>query len=315
MEFGAHLPLIGFTRKRFSLRHVIGYARAAQRLGYRFICANDHLVFSRPWLDGPTALAAVLGHTAGMRLATTLSIPVVRGPVQTAKTLAAIDVLSEGRLVVGVGPGSSPKDYGAVGIRFEERWKRLDEAVKTLRALFSRNSEPFRGSFYDTEGIELEPYPAQQPRPPIWIGSWGSKAGLRRTARLGDGWLASGYNTTPAAFASAWDLLRQTLGDMGKDPDEFPNAIATMFFYVTESRAKAEGMIRDVLSPALNRSPDELSARLPIGPAEECAEKLARYEDAGAQRVFMWPIDDDIEQLDIFWDRVVPLLPEHRSAR
>ena len=203
MEFGAHLPLIGFTEKPFSLRRIIDYAQAARDLGYQFLCANDHLVFSRPWLDGPTVLATVLAHTAGMRLATTLSIPVVRGPIQLAKTLAAIDLLSEGRLVVGVGPGSSPRDYAAVGVPFEDRWKRLDEAVKALRVLFKRNGSPFRGRFYDTEGIELEPYPVQQPGPPIWIGSWGAEAGLRRTARLGDGWLASGYNTTPEDFAGA----------------------------------------------------------------------------------------------------------------
>ena len=309
MEFGAHLPLIGFTRQPFTLRRIIDYAETARRLGYRFLCANDHLVFSRPWLDGPTALAAVIGQTSGMRLVTTLSIPVVRGPVQLVKTLAAIDLMSDGQLVVGVGPGSSPKDYAAVGVPFEERWKRLDEAVKALRALMMQNGAPFQGRFYDTEGISLEPHPAQQTGPPIWIGSWGSGAGLRRTARLGDGWLASGYNTTPEDFGRAWDSLRQTLADMGKNAERFPNAIATMFYYVTENRGKAEALVRDVLSPTLNRSPEELRERLPIGPAEECAEKLARYQRAGAQRIFMWPIDDELEQLELFRDRVIQLLP------
>ena len=82
-----------------------------------------------------------------------------------------------------------------------------------------------------------------------------------------------------------------------------------MFFYITENRAAAESMIRDVLSPAISRSPEELSDRLPIGPAEECAEKMARYQDAGAQRIFMWPVDDELQQLEIFRKRVIPLLP------
>ena len=313
MEFGAHLPLIGFTKQPFTLDRVSAYAETARRLGYRFLCANDHLVFPRPWLDGPTALAAVIAQSSGMRLVTTLSIPIVRGPVQLAKTLTAIDLLSDGRLVVGVGPGSSPTDYAAVGVPFDERWKRLDEAVKALRVLMSKNGAPFRGNFYDTEGISLEPYPAQQTGPPIWIGSWGSRAGLRRVARLADGWLASGYNATPAGFASAWTLLRENLSDMGKDPHGFPNAIATMFYYVTEDRGIAEDMIRDVLSPTLNRSPEELTERLPIGPAEECAEKLADYQRAGAHRIFMWPIDDELEQLELFHDRVMPLLPSSES--
>ena len=143
----------------------------ARRLDYRTICANNHLVFSRPWLDGPTALALVLGRAEQMTLVTTVSLPVVRGPAQLAKTLAAIDLLSGGRLIVGVGPGSSARDYDIVGIPFEERWKRLDEAVLVLRALWQRESPPFNGRFYSTEGLALEPNPEQESGPPIWIGS------------------------------------------------------------------------------------------------------------------------------------------------
>src|SRR5207248_5628912 len=118
-----------------------------------------------------TALAAVLGDTGDMDLMTTVTLPVVRGPVQTAKTLAAIDVLSGGRLIVGVGPGSSEADYRAVGVAFEERWKRVDEAVLALRALWGDASALFEGKFYSTEGIVAEPRPVRGAMP-IWIGSW-----------------------------------------------------------------------------------------------------------------------------------------------
>ena len=121
----------------FSLAELRAYAKRASELGYTFLCANDHLLFSRPWLDGPTALAAVLEASETMRLATTVSIPVVRGPMVSAKTLAAIDLLSGGRLVVGVGPGSSERDYMAVGVPFEERWKRFEEMIEVLRTLWT----------------------------------------------------------------------------------------------------------------------------------------------------------------------------------
>src|SRR4051812_13744964 len=120
MEYGAHLPLIDFGASP-SLRGLKEYARTAAELGYHCLCANDHLLFSRPWLDGPAALAAVIEESSGLALATTIALPVIRGPVQLAKTLTTIDVLSEGRLIVGVGPGSSAADYTAVGIPFEER--------------------------------------------------------------------------------------------------------------------------------------------------------------------------------------------------
>ena len=308
MDYGAHLPLIALDRQPWTLHRLLEYAQIAESMGFQALSANDHLVFARPWLDGPTALAAVLIRTGQMALATTVALPVVRGPVALAKSLAAIDLLSGGRLVVGVGPGSSARDYAAVGVPFEERWKRLDEAVQALRALWRGEGEPFKGEFYSTEGVTLEPYPAQRPGPPIWIGSWGSQAGLRRVARLGDGWLASAYNTTPEAFAAARSRLTEHLHNFGRDPIRFPNAIATMFFYVTEERAAAERLVREVLSPTLNRPEEELHQRLPVGPAEECAQKLAAYRAAGAQRILLWPVKDELRQLAIFQERVAPMV-------
>jgi probable F420-dependent oxidoreductase len=277
VDYGAHLPLIALDRQPWTLQRLLEYAEIAESVGFQALSVNDHLVFPRPWLDGPTALAAVLTRTRRMVLATTVALPVVRGPVALAKSLAAIDLLSGGRLVVGVGPGSSDRDYAAVGVPFEERWKRLDEAVQALRALWQGEGPPFRGEFYSTEGVTLEPYPAQRPGPPIWIGSWGSEAGLRRVVRLGEGWLASAYNTTPQAFTAARRRLAEHLHASGKDPNRFPNAIATMFYYVSEERATSKRIVQEVLSPTLNRPEEELRQRLLVGPAEECAEKLAAY--------------------------------------
>jgi alkanesulfonate monooxygenase SsuD/methylene tetrahydromethanopterin reductase-like flavin-dependent oxidoreductase (luciferase family) len=157
---GVHLPLISLKGQRhWSLRGLLEYAEIAKRLGFRAISAKDHLIFPRPWLDGPTVLAS-----AGlMALATTVALPIVRGPVALAKSLAAIDLLSGGRLVVGMGPGSSARDYAAVGISFEERWKRLEEAVLAMRALWLREGSPFKGEFYSTEGVVLEPHTTAWP--------------------------------------------------------------------------------------------------------------------------------------------------------
>jgi probable F420-dependent oxidoreductase len=308
VDYGAHLPLIGLNRRPWTLHRLLEYAQIVESVGFHALSANDHLVFPRPWLDGPTALAAVLSATERIVLATTVALPVVRGPVPLAKSLAAIDLLSGGRLVVGVGPGSSARDYAVVGIPFEERWKRLDEAVQAMRALWQGAGPPFRGEFYSTEGVTLEPHPAQRPGPPIWIGSWGSEAGLRRVVRLGDGWLASAYNTTPEAFTATRRRLAEHLYADGKDPDRFPNAIATMFFYVTEEHATSERIIREVLSPTLNRPEEELRQRLLVGSAEECAQKLAAYQAAGANRIFLWPVEDELRQLAAFQERVAPLV-------
>lgn len=306
MDYGTHLPQVSFDGRPWSLRCLTEYVETAERLGFAAISANDHLLFPRPWLDGPTALAAVLAATRRMDLMTTVALPVVRGPVTLAKSLAAIDILSGGRLIVGVGPGSAAGDYAAAGVPFEERWKRLDEAVGALRALWREDGPSFEGEFYSTEGVVLEPRPARPP--PVWIGSWGSEAGLRRVARLGDGWLASAYNTTPESFAEARARLGEHLRAAGREPDQFPAAVATMFTYVTEDPAEAERIARKALSPVLGRPEEDLRRRLLIGSAEECAEKVAAYREAGARRLLVWPVEDEVRQLTIFHERVTSLI-------
>jgi alkanesulfonate monooxygenase SsuD/methylene tetrahydromethanopterin reductase-like flavin-dependent oxidoreductase (luciferase family) len=292
IEYGAHLPLIALDGHARTLAELRDYARCAAAAGFRYLCANDHLLYHRPWLDGPTALAATLDAADGMTLATTVALPVVRGPVATAKLLGTLDVLSEGRLIAGVGPGSSERDYAAVGIPFEERWTRFEDAVLALRALLTPGAPAHRGRFYSTDGIALEPRPRRCP--PIWLASWGSSAGLRRVVRLGDGWLASGYNTTPDAF-------RERLGEL----PSLPNAIATMWLHITDT---PERTLTDVLVPLLKRPADAIRALgLPIGTPEQCAERISAYAEAGAQRIFLWPLADEARQIELFRESVLPL--------
>jgi alkanesulfonate monooxygenase SsuD/methylene tetrahydromethanopterin reductase-like flavin-dependent oxidoreductase (luciferase family) len=299
MDFGGH---------PFTLQHLTSYARTAARLGFDALTANDHMVFSVPWLDGPAAIAAVLDHSEDLALATTVSLPVIRGPVPLAKTLGAIDRLSGGRLIVAVGPGSSRDDFAAVGLDFEERWSRFDEAIEALRALWRGGDKPFAGRYYSTVGIDLEPRPAQGGGPPIWVGSWGSAAGLQRAARLGDGWLASAYNTSPALFADAWSQLQELLVKYDKDAEAFPNALATMWFYITEDADEADRVMRERLVPTINRPEELLRERLPVGPPERFAELLDSFAGAGVQRVFIWPVADEQEQLERFANVVRPML-------
>lgn len=305
MEFGAHLPQIGWGDGSPSHGALVDYVRLANGIGMRWLTANDHLVFGRPWLDGHVALSSVLEASGTMTVATSIALPVVRGPAPLAKALAAIDRLSGGRLVVGVGPGSSEHDYRAAGIPWEERWPRFEEAVQALRALLSPDAAPFEGSFYSTAGMRLLPAPAQAGGPPIWVGSWGSDTALRRVARLGDGWLASGYNATPEAFADASVRLGEQLRAGGVDPERFPNAIASMFMYVTDNVAEADDVVSQVLAPTLRRDPEQLRERLLVGPAGACADKLERYADAGAERILLWPVWDEVRQLERFHEDVM----------
>jgi alkanesulfonate monooxygenase SsuD/methylene tetrahydromethanopterin reductase-like flavin-dependent oxidoreductase (luciferase family) len=185
---------------------------------------------------------------------------------------------------------------------------RLEELIGALRALWRLGAPPFDGRFYSTAGISLDPHPIREEGPPIWLGSWGSETGLRRTARLADGWLASAYNTTPALFGEAWAQLQDLLPGQGKDPEAFPNALSTMWFHITDSHDEADRIIQERLVPTIHRPEEVLRDRLPVGPADLFAEKLSAFARAGVQRVFVWPVADEANQLERFWETVRPAI-------
>jgi alkanesulfonate monooxygenase SsuD/methylene tetrahydromethanopterin reductase-like flavin-dependent oxidoreductase (luciferase family) len=309
MEVGVHLPLIDFAGEGFSYRRLADTVRTARDCGFSSVSANDHFLFPAPWLDGPTALAAIVGISGQMKLITTLALASLRGPVPLAKSLMALDILSEGRVIAGLGPGSSKLDYSAVGVPFEARWPRFDAAVILLSCLLRPGQTPKSGTYYAAPAVPLSPPPRQDGGIPLWIGSWGSDAGLRRVARLGDGWLASAYNTTPEDYAAKASLLRQELERLGRPAENFPGALVTMWASVTDKRAEADRLLSEILGPLLKREAADLRARVCVGPAEDCAELLSRYAQAGCQRVHFWTIGDERRQLELIASEVMPLVP------
>jgi alkanesulfonate monooxygenase SsuD/methylene tetrahydromethanopterin reductase-like flavin-dependent oxidoreductase (luciferase family) len=305
VKIGVHLPLMEFGGEGQSVTRVMETVDAARECGLDAISANDHLVFSTPWLDGLTALAAATERSGEMTLATTVALPAVRGPVALAKALTALDILSEGRVIAGVGPGSSPRDYEAVGLSFDERWPRFDESVAILRSLLRGEAAPAT-RFYALPDSELAPRPYREDGIPIWVGSWGSDAGLRRVARLADGWLASAYNTSPEVFAAARASLAENLAAQGREASGFPNGLATMWTWVSEDAIETARVLDEGLAPRLGRDPDELRDRLCIGSAEHCASVLSEYAQAGCEWVQLWPLGDERRQIELFADRVIP---------
>lgn len=278
MQYGAHLPLIDFAGRQ-QPESLTTLARAAADLGFRALAANDHLAYGRPWLDGIVALASVIEASRDLALATTAALPVIRGAVPLARAASALELLSDGRLRLGVAPGSSRADYDLVGIEFSERWRRFDESVAVLRD--------------------------QDPNRPIWIASWGSPAGLRRVARLGDGWLASAYNTSPAQVVAGRARLRQERIRLGRLDTELPCTVATMWTRITHRSAEWTEAL-GLLAQLLDRPRDVLADRLLIGPPEHCAEIVRDYAAAGVDLLCLWPVGDSRVQLERFMTEVVP---------
>jgi alkanesulfonate monooxygenase SsuD/methylene tetrahydromethanopterin reductase-like flavin-dependent oxidoreductase (luciferase family) len=124
--------------------------------------------------------------------------------------------------------------------------------------------------------------------------------------RLSDGWLASAYNTTPDAFAAGLEALREQLVRHGRGADGFPNALATMWTWITDDDSEAESVLSRVLAPTLNREVDELRERVCVGSIHHCVELLSRYARAGCERVHFWPLADEPRQIELIATDLLP---------
>jgi probable F420-dependent oxidoreductase len=203
MRYGFYLPTRGPLATRDA---VLKLAREGERLGMHSAMIADHVVFpvasesAYPYtLDGKhpsggdaletfSILGVVAGATETLRLVTSVLILPYRNPVLTAKTVASLDVLSGGRVVLGVGVGWLKEEFEALhSPPFGRRGAVTDEWLAIFKQLWTQSPATFKGKFYEYADIRCEPLPLQKPHPPIWVGGH-SAAALRRTARHADGW-------------------------------------------------------------------------------------------------------------------------------
>jgi len=285
---------------------IISLAQHAEALGYDSLSVNDHIVFHTSWLDALTTLSAVASSTTRILIGTSILNIVVRNPVVCAKALAAIDILSSGRLFAGVGPGSHRGDYDACGMDFSERWPRFSEALQIFVMLLSSNntskSIDYKGKYYALRDIILLPKPVQKPHPPIYVGSWGSEVGLKRLAKYSNGWMASAYNITPTKFKEKWNFLLAYRKSLGKDNEEelFDNSVMSMFGYIDDDKDRVHKVVREILAPALRRPAEDLEQMLLFGSLDKCLRKIRNFVDAGVNRIHFWPVLDYEDQIRIF---------------
>jgi F420-dependent oxidoreductase-like protein len=176
---------------------------------------------SGPCLEGWITLTALAQATRRLRLGTLVTGIHYRHPAVLANMAATLDIVSGGRLELGIGAGWNTEESGAYGIELgtrKQRSDRLEEACEVLVALLSQETATFRGTYYELTGARCEPKPVQQPHPPICIGGSGEKRTLRTAARFAQHWNFVGG--TVEQFTRARDVLHQHCADIGRNPAE-----------------------------------------------------------------------------------------------
>lgn len=249
-----HLPHLGRDVGRDSL---IGFAQAAEKIGIHSAWASDHVCwpaqfeskypyssdgsFPAPsglgWLDPIGTLLFVAGCTEQIRLGFTVLILPYRQPVATAKQLATIDVVSEGRLILGVGVGWMREEAQVLGMPWDNRGRRSDEQLEIFEALFQEETPSYDGTYYSFPQVRFEPKPIQQPLP-VWVGG-NSPAAFRRTARFGHAFHAAFEPLD--VVEKEWEQVREACEAITRDPDELDLSLR-MFLDPSEAMEPAKSI-------------------------------------------------------------------------
>jgi probable F420-dependent oxidoreductase len=232
MEFGLHLPHVGPLANR---EGITAFAQLAEELGFDALWVSDHVVVPRsldsrypysrdgsfpiapdvPLMEPLATLLFAAAVTERVRLGTTVLVIPMRNPIVTAKQLASLDVLSNGRLILGVGAGWMEEEFQMLGVPFERRGARTNEYIRLIKALWTEENPSFEGKFWQIRDVGFSPKPLQQPHPPIWTGGHSAPA-LRRAGRLSDGWHAVGVK--PDTLREQFQEVRRHAEEAGRDP-------------------------------------------------------------------------------------------------
>jgi len=293
-----------FARSPIDLALIREFIPKAEQLGYDSLWVQEQILTSYGLLEPVTLLTYASALSAKVRLGTSVLLPVIRNPVQLAKSLASLDQLSQGRLTVGVGIGGPHIPEAVFGVSGERRARRFVEALQVMKALWTQPRATVTGEFWRFENVPMEPKPVQRPHPPIWFGAREPVA-LKRAARHGDGWMGAGSSST-VDFVQQYEVLQRLLDEAGRDPAAF--AISKrVYLAIDNDRDRAERRLREWFAGRYRNA--DMGSRVSIwGGRAECVDKLGELVRAGARHLLLNPVFDELEHLALLASEVMPHL-------
>ncbi len=308
------------TRFGLALRNFVGpgevpdvagiyaYAERAEALGFESLWAWDHVLLgvepAFPILESITTLGAVAARTRRIKLGTGVLVLPLRNPVTAAKALGSLDVISGGRLILGVAAGWYAREFDAVGAPFKARGRQFERNLDILLRLLTEERVTLKVDEFNLREAVMVPRPAQRPRPPVLIGGY-VDAVLRRVAATGDGWLT--YFYTPESFTRAWQKIQTFAREAGRDPAAL-TATNQLAIYVGQSRAQTTADMRRWLQTewdvaAWSESTIEHAIH---GSVADCVAELRAHVATGVERIILIPYRYQPDQVERIATEVLP---------
>jgi probable F420-dependent oxidoreductase len=281
MDWGIHLPHLGRQATR---RNLIDFAQEADALGYHSAWVSDHIAWpseiaskypytddgsfapppDMPWLDPIGTMFFVAGCTERIKLGTTVLILGYRPPMLTAKAIASLDSVSDGRVILGIGVGWMREEFELLGMPYDHRGKRADEQLQLFAALFTDATPSFTGEYYEVPQIGFEPKPANG-RVPIWVGG-DTEPAFRRTARFGDAFHAAFQKV--GEVEAAWKRIGELCAAAGRDRNELRLSV------------------RLYLDPAASMPPEKSIG----GSPEQMRDTIGGWQAIGVDHILLDPV-------------------------
>jgi probable F420-dependent oxidoreductase len=310
VDFGLAIKNFVGPTETVDIDALYAYAQRAEALGFESLWAWDHVILgvepSFPILDAVGTLTAIAARTTKIKLGTGVLVLPLRNPTVAAKTLGTLDVISKGRLILGVAAGWYAREFDAVGVPFKQRGRLFERNYDILTRLWTQDRVTLQADEFNLREAVMVPKTAQRPRPPILIGGY-VDAVLKRVATKADGWLT--YFYTPESYKKGWEKILGFAREAGRDPKTLTgtNQLAIL---VGKSRAETEEPMRKWLQTewdvaAWSESTIEHAIH---GSPEECVAQLKAHVATGVDRIILIPYRYQPEQVERIAKEVLPKL-------
>ena len=292
------------------IKGIYTYAQRAEALGFESLWAWDHILLgvepSFPIIDSITTLAAVAARTTTIKLGTGVLVLPLRNPVVAAKALGSLDVISNGRLVLGVAAGWYAREFDAVGVPFKGRGRLFERNLDILIKLWTQERTTLKADEFNLREAVMVPRTVQRPRPPILVGGY-VDAVLKRAGTVGDGWLT--YFYTPESFTKGWEKVKAFAREAGRDVTTLQST-NQLAIYVGRDREQTTADMRKWLQTewdvaAWSESTIEHAIH---GSSEDCVKQLKAHVATGVDRIILIPYRYQSEQVERIAKEVLPRL-------